>query len=227
MVSPMAYSTPARSLTFSEVLAMSQGKLVSSLSQSQSTSAARRKSDARPLTGNIATKKRGKLDTNDGSPQKGNTAKKKRGKSGAGHKAAGKRTASTGTGDDADYDDKEERRGKNDTDDKAEYDDKDDVLPVTDAPFGVTQRDASSTARRLAEFNTAAAVAAHWLEFMQRAFPHQPANIGKAKTQGAATASIKACRLQSEVGFIVYILMNWQVGVWLTELNPGTERDRL
>jgi hypothetical protein len=158
-VSPMAmvYSTPARTLTFSEVLAMSQGKSVSSLSQSQSTLAARRKGDARPLMGNVATKKRGKSDTDDGSPQKGNAAKKKRGKSGAGHKAAGKRTASTDTGDDADYNDKVERRGKNDTKDEAEYDDEDDVLPVTDAPFGVTQWDA----RHLAEFNTATAVAVH------------------------------------------------------------------
>ena len=59
-VSPMAmaYSTPAQSLTFSKVLATSQGHLVSSLSQSQSTSAARRKGDARPLAGNVATKKR-------------------------------------------------------------------------------------------------------------------------------------------------------------------------
>ncbi len=93
-VSPMAmaYSTPARTLNFSMVLVTSQGHLVSSLSQSQSTLAARRKGDARPLTGNIAMKKRGKLDTNDGSSQKGNAAKKKRGKSGSGHKAARKRT---------------------------------------------------------------------------------------------------------------------------------------
>ncbi len=25
----------------------------------------------------------------------------------------------------------------------------------------------------------------------------------------------------------MYVLMNWQVGIQLTELNPGTERDRL
>ncbi len=110
----MAYSTPARSLTFSNVLATSQGHLVSSLSQSQSTLAARRKGDARQLKGNVATKKRSKLDTNDGSPQKGNTAKKKRGKSGAGHKAARKGTANTDTGDVAIDNDKEERRGKSD-----------------------------------------------------------------------------------------------------------------
>ncbi len=113
-VSPMAYSTPARSLTFSNVLATSQGHSVSSLSQSQSTLAARRKGDARPLKGNIATKKRSKSDTNDGSPQKGNAAKKKRGKLGAGHKAAGKGTANTDTGDDAGDDNKEERKGKSD-----------------------------------------------------------------------------------------------------------------
>jgi hypothetical protein len=187
-VSPMAmaYSTPAQTLTFSKVLATSQGHLVSSLSQSQSPLAARRKDDARPLTGNIATKKRGKSDTDDGSPQKGNAAKKKRGKSGAGHKAARRRTASTDTGDDADSDNDEEGRGKGDAWDKAEYDDEDDVLPVTEAPFGVMQWDG----RRLAEFNTAAAVAAHQLEFMQRAFLPQPANVGKAKTQGAAAVSI-------------------------------------
>jgi hypothetical protein len=163
----MTYSTPAQSLTFSKVLAMSQGHLVSSLSQSQSMLAARREGDARPLKGNV----------NDGSPQKENAAKKKRGKSDAGHKAARKRTASTDTVDDAGDNDKEEGRAGGDAWDEAEYDDEDDVLPVTDAPFGVTQRDAS----RLAEFNTAAAVAAHRLEFMQRAFPPQPANVGKAK----------------------------------------------
>jgi hypothetical protein len=101
VVSPMAmaYSTPGHTLTFSMVLATSQGHLVTSLSQSQSTSAARRKGDARPLMGNVATKKRGKSDTDNGSPQKGNAAKKKRGKSGARHEAAGKRTASTDTGE--------------------------------------------------------------------------------------------------------------------------------
>ncbi len=135
----MAYSTPAWSLTFSKVVAMSQGHSVSSLPQSQSMLAARRKGDARPLKGNIATKKRGKSDTHDGSPQKGNAAKKKRGKLGAGHKAAGKRNANTDTGDDAGDDNEEEGN-------ETEYDDEDNVLPVTDVPFGVTQRDA----RRLA-----------------------------------------------------------------------------
>jgi hypothetical protein len=169
-VSPMAYSTPARSLMFSNFVAASQGHLVSSLFQSQSTPAARRKGDSRPLKGNVAKKKRGKLDTNDGSQQKGNAAKKKRGKSDAGYEAAEKRSAKTDTKDDAKYDDKEdvlpisgvpfgmrqqgerrladfntatvvaERRDKNDTEDEAEYDNKEDVLPVTDAPFGVRQR---------------------------------------------------------------------------------------
>jgi hypothetical protein len=118
---------------------------------------------------------------------------------GAGHKAAVKRSANTDTKDDAGDDDKEERRGKSDAWDEAEYDNKDEVLPVTDAPFGVRQRDM----RHLAGFNTAAVVVAHWLEFTQRVFPPQPVNVGKAKTQGAAAASIKACRLQSEVNYIV------------------------
>ncbi len=98
---------------------------------------------------------------------------------------------------------------------------KEDVLPVTDAPFGVKQWEE----RRLAEFNTITVIAAHRLEFMQRA--PQPANVGKKKTQGAAAAFIKACRPQSEVDYIMYILMHWQVGIQVTDLNPGTARDRL
>jgi hypothetical protein len=120
-VSPMAYSTPARSLMFSNFVATSQGHSVSSLSQSQSTSAARRKGDSHPLKGNIAKKKRGKSDANNGSPQKGNAAKKKRGKSDTGYEAAEKRSANTDTKDDTKYNDKE------------------DDLPVGGVPFGVKQ----------------------------------------------------------------------------------------
>jgi hypothetical protein len=215
----MTYSTPARSLMFGDFIATSQGQLVSSLSQSQSMLAAKRKGDSHPQKGNAAKKRRGKLDTNDGSR----------------YKAAEKRSGKIDTKDDAKYDDKEdilpfagapfgmkqreewrlaefntatvvaERRGKIDTKDEAEYNDEEDVLPDTDAPFGVKQRDE----RCLAEFYTATVVVAHRLKFMQRAFPPQPANVGKKKTQGFAAASIKACRPQSEVDYIMYILMHW------------------
>ncbi len=50
-----------------------------------------------------------------------------------------------------------ERRGNNDTNDEAEYNNEEDVLPVTDAPFGVRQWDE----RCFAEFNTATVVATH------------------------------------------------------------------
>jgi hypothetical protein len=153
----MAYSTPARSLMFTKVAATSQGHSVSFLSQSQSTLAARRKGDTHPLKGNIAKKKRSKLYTDDGSPQKGNAAKKKRGDLGTGCEAVRKRSANTDTKDDADYDNEEERREKNDAWDEAEYDDKDDVLPVTDVPFGVRQWNK----RRLAKVSTATVVVAH------------------------------------------------------------------
>ncbi len=116
-----------------------------------------------------------------------------------------------------------ERRGEIVIEDEAEYNDKADILPVTDVPFGVKQREE----RRLAAFNTATVVAAHQLKFMQRAFLPQPTNVKKEKTQGAAAASIKGCKPQIEVDYIIYILMHWQVGVQLTDLNPGTERDRL
>jgi hypothetical protein len=59
--------------------------------------------------------------------------KQKRDKSDTGYEAAEKRSANTDTKDDAKYDDKE------------------DVLPVTDVPFGMKQRGE----RRLADFNTA------------------------------------------------------------------------
>jgi hypothetical protein len=123
VVSPMAYSTPACSLMFSNFVAMSQGHLVSSLSQLQSTLAAKRKGDSSPQKSNAAKKRRGKLDTNDGTK----------------------------------YDAAEKSGGKIDTKDKAEYNDEEDVLPVTNAPFGVRQREE----RCLAEFNTATAVALH------------------------------------------------------------------
>jgi hypothetical protein len=122
-VSPMAYSTPACSLTFSNFVASSQGHLASSLSQLQSTLAAKRKGNSCPQKGNAAKKRRGKWDTDDG----------------AEYKAA------------------EKRRGKIDTEDDAKYNDEEDVLPVTDTPFAVKQREE----RHLAEFNTATFIAAH------------------------------------------------------------------
>ncbi len=70
--------------------------------------AARRKGDSCPLKGNVAKKKRGKLDTNNGSPQKGNAAKKKRGRLDTRYEAAEKRSANTDTKDDAKYNDKED-----------------------------------------------------------------------------------------------------------------------
>ncbi len=110
---------------------------MSSLTQSQSTLAAKRKDDSHPLKGNVAKKKRGKSATNDGSPQKSSTAKKKRGKSDTGYEAAEKRSANT------------------DTEDDAKYNDEEDDLPIGGVPFGVSQQGE----RRLADFNTATVVA--------------------------------------------------------------------
>ncbi len=62
---------------------------------------------------------------------------------------------------------------------------------------------------------------------MKRAFPPKSANDGKKKTQGAVAVSNTGCKPQSEVDYIMYVLMHWQVGVKLTDMNPGTERDWL
>ncbi len=172
MVSPMAYSTPACSLTFSSFVAMSQGHSVSSLSQSQSTLAAKRKNNIGPDKDNAAKKRRGKLDTKD----------------------------------DAKYNAAKKRRDKIDTKDDAKYDDKEVVFPVTDVPFGEKQQEE----RQLAAFNKTTAIGAYHLEFIQRAFPPRPANDGKNKTQGSAAASITVCRPQSELDYIMFVLMHCQ-----------------
>jgi hypothetical protein len=62
----MAYSTPARSLTFNSFVAMSHdtmGHWVFSLSQSQSTTAAKRKNPNANNKNNATKRRRGKLDT--------------------------------------------------------------------------------------------------------------------------------------------------------------------
>jgi hypothetical protein len=78
VVSSMPYSTPACSLTFSNFVALFQGHLVSSLTQSQSTLKAKRKGNSRPQKGNAAKNRRDQPDTNDGTKYK--TAEKRRGK---------------------------------------------------------------------------------------------------------------------------------------------------
>jgi hypothetical protein len=127
------------------------------------------------------------------------------------------------TKNDAKYNSAKKRKDKIDTEDDTKYNDKENVLPVTDAPFGEKQREQ----RSLATFNTATVIATHHLKFMQRAFPPRPADEGKKKTQGGTAASITACRPQSELDYIMYVLMHWQVGIKLTDMNPGTEMDRL
>jgi hypothetical protein len=88
----MAYSTPARSLTFSNFVATSQGHSVSSLSQSQSMLAAKRKGDSHPQKSNAAKKRWGKSDTDDGTK----------------YNAAEKRSGKIDTKDEAKYNDKED-----------------------------------------------------------------------------------------------------------------------
>jgi hypothetical protein len=96
-------------------------------------------------------------------PQKGIAAKKRRGQS--------------DTNDGTKYKAVEKRRGKIDTKDDAKYNDEEDVLPVTDAPFGEKQWEE----RRLAAFNTATVVVVHQLEFMQRAFHTDQQMMGRKR----------------------------------------------
>jgi hypothetical protein len=61
------------------------------------------------------------------------------------------------TNDGAKYNAAEKRSDKIDTKDGTKYNGKEDVLPVTDVPFGEKQREE----RWLAAFNTATVIAAH------------------------------------------------------------------
>ena len=97
----------------------------------------------------MAAKRKG-----DSRPRKGNAAKKRRGKS--------------YTNNGAEYEAAEKRSGKIDTKDDATYDDEEDVLPVTDVPFGVKQREG----RRLAEFNTATVIAERGARLIPRMRPN-------------------------------------------------------
>ena len=65
----------------------------------------------------------------------------------------------------------------------------------------------------------------HRKAFMAKAFP----DLGD-KYQGNAqsqSASIKSCRPQSEVDYIIHVLNNWEKGIEVNRMAPGPDRDNL
>ena len=93
-----------------------------------------------------------------------------------------------------------------DADDGADkYDNEDDFIPATDGPI---QQDAVGDmfiAEKAAEL-----IEKHRQEFMKRAFSVRTLAADVPLT--TASASIKMCRPQQDIDYIIHVLQNWRVG---------------
>ena len=104
-------------------------------------------------------------------------------------------------------------------------DDKDcDYIPVTNAAMdsmmeGVIEEDITTD-------RMAALVESHYRIFMERAFPPEAEEVDFDNPQ-KKSASILACRPQSELDYIKYVVTNWQFGVEVKTMPPGPEKDQL
>ncbi len=65
----------------------------------------------------------------------------------------------------------------------------------------------------------------HHQEFMKRAFSVRTLAADVPLT--TASASIKMCRLQKDIDYIIYILKNWRVGTNIKNMDPCPERDSI
>ena len=86
------------------------------------------------------------------------------------------------------------------------YDNEDDFIPATDGPIQQDAVDDMLIAEKAAEL-----IEKHHQEFMKRAFSVRTLAADVPLT--TASASIKMCRPQKDIDYIIYVLKNWQVGV--------------
>jgi hypothetical protein len=89
------------------------------------------------------------------------------------------------------------------------YDNDDDIIPATDGPMVTTAQDAADDmfiAEKAAEL-----IEKHRQEFMKRAFSVR--TLAADVPLPTASASIKMCRPQKDINYIIYTLKNWRVGV--------------
>jgi len=103
------------------------------------------------------------------------------------------------------------------------YDDEDDIIPATACPVVTTAQDAAEDlfiAEKAAEL-----IEKHRQEFMKRAFSVRSLAADVPLT--TASASIKMCRPQKDIDYIIYVLKNWHVGVNIKNMNPCPERDSI
>jgi len=65
----------------------------------------------------------------------------------------------------------------------------------------------------------------HHQEFMRGAFSVRTLAADVPLT--AASASIKMCRPQKVIDYIIYVLKNWHVGTNIKNMDPCSERDSI
>jgi hypothetical protein len=103
------------------------------------------------------------------------------------------------------------------------YDDEDDIILATDGPILTTAQDAAADlfiAEKAAEL-----IKKHRHKFMNRAFFVRALAANVSLT--TASASIKMCRPQKDIDYIIHVLKNWCVGVNIKVMDPCHERDSI
>ena len=104
------------------------------------------------------------------------------------------------------------------------YDNEDDIIPATDCPIVTTAKDIAAElfiAEKAAEL-----IEKHRQEFMKKAFSVRTLAAEDVPLT-TASASIKMCRPQKDIDYIIYVLTNWRVGVNIKLMDPCPERDSI
>ena len=101
------------------------------------------------------------------------------------------------------------------------YDNEADFITATDGPILTTTAQDSVNDMFIAE-KAAELIEKHRQEFMKRAFSVRTLAADVPLT--TASASIKMCRPQKDIDYIIYILKNWCVGVNIKFMEPCSER---
>jgi hypothetical protein len=103
------------------------------------------------------------------------------------------------------------------------YDDEDDIIPATNGLLFTTAQDIEADyfiAEKAAEL-----IEKHRQEFMKRAFSVR--TLAADVPLATASASIKMCRPQKDINYIIYILKNWRVGFNIKLMDPSSERESI
>ena len=103
------------------------------------------------------------------------------------------------------------------------YDDEDDNIPATNGSIVSTGHDIEVDyfiAEKAVEL-----IEKHHQEFMKRTFSVRTLATDVPLT--TASASIKMCRPQKDIDYIIYILKNWHVGITIKFMDPCPEKESI